>query len=42
MSLILSEQSGTIGGQQPLLCATIIQSCNQLESNTLSVNLVAI
>ena len=30
--------SGTVGGRQPLLCATIIQSCYQLESNPLPVN----
>ena len=30
--LVSFERSGTVGGRQPLLCATIIQSCYQLES----------
>ena len=38
--LVSLERSGTVGGRQLLLCAIIIQSCYQLESNPLSVNLV--
>ena len=40
--LVSLERSDTVGGRQPLLWATIIQSCNQLESNPFSVNLVPI
>ena len=40
--LVPLERAGTVGGQQLLLCVTIIQSCYKLESNPLSVNLVPI
>ena len=39
--LVSLEQSGTVGGRQLLLCATIIQSCYQLESNPLSLQYIA-